>query len=149
MHIPGTVDSILSNKPSTVWSVTPTTMVFDAIELMSKHNIGALPVLDGGRLLGVFTERDYTRKVILRGKSSKSTTVREIISTPVVTVVPEATVEECMRLMTEKRIRHLPVVEGGMMAGIVSIGDVVNWIISAQHSALEQMENYISGTYPG
>jgi CBS domain-containing protein len=149
MHIPGTVDSILNHKSATVWHVAPTTMVFDAIELMSKHNIGALPVMEGDRLIGVFSERDYTRKVVLKGKTSKTTMVREIISTPVVTVVPDATVEECMRLMTDKRIRHLPVVEDKSLVGIISIGDVVNWIISAQHSALEQMEHYISGTYPG
>lgn len=149
MHIPGTIESLLHQKKTQVWSVAPDDTVFDAIKLMSDKNIGALPVMDGDRLVGMFSERDYTRKVILKGKSSKSTAVKEIISTPVVSVEPSRTIEECMRLMTEHRIRHLPVLEGGRMVGIVSIGDLVNWTISAQNLALTQMEDYISGKYPG
>ena len=149
MHIPGTIDSLLTNKQSTVWSVPPDATVFDAITLMSEKNIGALPVLSDGRLLGMFTERDYTRKVFLKGKSSKATAVREIISTPVISVGLHHSVEECMRLMTEHRVRHLPVLDENRLVGIVSIGDLVNWIISAQHVALTQMEDYISGKYPG
>ena len=149
MHIPGTIDSILNQKPPTTWTVPPDATVFDAIRLMSDKNIGALPVMDGEQLVGMFSERDYTRKVILRGKSSKSTAVGEIISQPVVSAARETTIEECMRLMTENRIRHLPVLQGGNVVGIVSIGDLVNWTISAQHVALSQMEDYISGTYPG
>jgi CBS domain-containing protein len=149
MQLPDTIDSLLNNKHAFVWSVSPNATVYDAIALMSDKNVGALPVVNGRQLIGMFSERDYTRKVVLKGKSSKSTAVREIISTPVISVTPLHTVEECMRLMTEHRIRHLPVLDGDQMLGIVSIGDLVNWIISAQHVAIEQMENYISGTYPG
>jgi CBS domain-containing protein len=149
MHIPGTIDSLLKMKQLPVWSVQPEATVFDAIRLMSDKNIGALPVMNGDRLVGMFSERDYTRKVVLKGKSSKATAVREIISTPVVSVGLHHSVEECMRLMTEHRVRHLPVLEGDRMVGIVSIGDLVNYIISAQNVALTQMEDYISGKYPG
>ena len=149
MRITGNIDCLLSQKQSLTWSVPPDATVFDAIQLMSDKNIGALLVMDGDRLLGMFSERDYTRKVILKGKSSKSTAVKEIISSPVISVEPCESVEECMRLMTEHRIRHLPVLEGGRVVGIVSIGDLVNWTISAQHVALTQMEDYISGKYPG
>ena len=149
MHIPGTIDSLLNHKGPAVWSVAPNDTVFDAISLMAEKNIGALPVMDGDRLAGMFSERDYTRKVVLKGKSSKSTAVKDIISTPVISVELGYGVEECMRLMTEHRVRHLPVLDGGRMVGIVSIGDLVNWTISAQNVALEQMEHYISGSYPG
>ncbi|HWF17769.1 MAG TPA: CBS domain-containing protein [Verrucomicrobiae bacterium] len=149
MHVSGTVDLLLNEKSPTLWSVSPGATVFDAIRLMSEKNIGALLVMEGERLVGMMSERDYTRKVILKGKSSKTTAVREIISTPVISVDPCTTVEECMRLMTEHRIRHLPVLNRGMLVGIVSIGDLVNWTISAQHVAISQMEDYISGKYPG
>lgn len=149
MQTPGTIDSLLNQKSSAVWSVSPTSTVYDAIALMADKNIGALLVMEGQRLVGMFTERDYTRKVILRGKSSKSTAVREIVSAPVISVDPCSTVEDCMRLMTEHRIRHLPVLDNERVVGIVSIGDLVNWIISAQHVAITQMEDYISGKYPG
>jgi len=149
MHIPGTIESLLTQKKHGVWSVAPDTMVFDAIKLMSEKNVGALPVMTAGQLMGMFSERDYTRKVVLKGKASKTTAVREIVSTPVISVPPTESVEECMRLMTEHRVRHLPVLDGDQLVGIVSIGDLVNWIISAQHLALSQMEDYISGKYPG
>jgi CBS domain-containing protein len=149
MQIPGTIDSLLTQKSSTIWSVPPNVMVFDAIRLMSEKNIGALLVMEGERLVGMLSERDYTRKIILRGKSSKTTPVREIISTRVISVSPDSSVEECMRLMTDNRIRHLPVLDGNRVIGIVSIGDLVNWIISAQGVAISQMEDYISGKYPG
>ena len=149
MHISGTIDALLNHKSPMIWSVAPDATVFDAIRLMSDRNIGALLVMEGKRLVGMFSERDYTRKVILRGKSSKTTAVREIISAPVISVDPQSTIEECMRLMTEHRIRHLPVLESDRVVGIVSIGDLVNWIISAQGMAISQMEDYISGKYPG
>ncbi len=149
MNITGTIASILHEKGTTVWSVPPNSTVFDAIQLMSERNIGALLVMENERLVGVFSERDYTRKVILKGKSSKTTAVGEIISTPVISVEPISTVEECMRLMTEHRVRHLPVLTGDQVVGVVSIGDLVNWTISAQHRAISQMEDYISGKYPG
>src|SRR5579872_965086 len=149
MNITGTIDSLLNQKSPAIWSVPPDSTVFDAIKLMAHKNIGALLVMEGNALAGIFSERDYTRKIALKGKSSKSTAVREIISTPVISVAPGDTVEDCMRLMTEKRVRHLPVLDNGKVVGIVSIGDLVNWIISAQSIALNQMEDYISGKYPG
>jgi len=139
------ISSILHQKPSALWSVTPETTVFDAIKLMSEKNIGALPVVTGGTLVGIFTERDYTRKIALHGKTSKNTQVREIISREVISVTPDESVEECMRLMTENRVRHLPVVQNRELLGIISIGDLVNWIISTQSAAIEQMEQYIAG----
>lgn len=148
MHISGTIDALLNQKSPLLWSVSPNSTVFDAIRLMSDKNIGALLVMDGRQLVGMFSERDYTRKVILRGKSSKTTAVREIISSPVISVEPHSTLEECMRLMTDHRIRHLPVLEGERVVGIVSIGDLVNWIISAQDMTISQMEDYICGKYP-
>jgi CBS domain-containing protein len=139
------ISSILHQKTSALWLVAPQATVFDAIKLMAEKNIGALPVVSGGTLVGIFTERDYTRKIALHGKSSKDTQVWEIISKEVVTVAPDETVEECMRLMTEHRIRHLPVVQNLELLGIISIGDLVNWIISAQNATIEQMEQYIAG----
>ena len=140
------ISSLLHQKTSVLWSVTPDTTVFDAIRLMAEKNIGALHVLAAERLVGVFTERDYTRKVALMGKTSKETRVREVIAREILTVTPDDSVEDCMRLMTENRVRHLPVVEGTNVVGIVSIGDLVNWIISAQNATIEQMEQYIAGS---
>lgn len=139
------VSSLLHHKGSLVWHVSPESTVFDAIRLMAEKNIGALPVLSRGILVGIFTERDYTRKIALMGKTSRDTRVQEVLSGNVICVSPRDSIEECMRLMTERRIRHLPVVEGDKLLGIVSIGDLVNWIISAQNSAIEQMEQYIAG----
>ena len=115
---------------------------------MAQKNIGALPVI-GDELLGIISERDYTRKVILRGRSSRETDVREIMSKPVLAVRPEQSVEECMRIMTESRVRHLPVLDSGRVVGIVSIGDLVKWIIQAQSVTIDQLEGYITGQYPG
>jgi CBS domain-containing protein len=140
------ISSLLHQKASALWTVAPETTVFDAIKLMAEKNIGALPVLAAGRLAGIFTERDYTRKVALLGKTSKETRVREVIASELTTVTTDDSVEDCMRLMTEKRVRHLPVVEGANMVGIVSIGDLVNWIISTQNAHIEQMEQYIAGS---
>jgi CBS domain-containing protein len=139
------ISSVLVHKTSALWSVAPEATVFEAIKLMAEKNIGSLLVLSGGKLAGVFTERDYTRKVALHGKNSRDTRVREIIPHEVVTVTPDDSVEDCMRLMTENRVRHLPVVEGVNVVGIISIGDLVNWIISTQNAHIEQMEQYISG----
>lgn len=140
------ISTLLHYKGSTVWQISPETTVFDAIKLMADKNIGALPVMSYGRLAGIFTERDYTRKIALAGKTSKQTLVKEILSPNVVTVDPQESVEECMRLMTEHRIRHLPVLQNGEMVGIVSIGDLVNYIISAQDAVIAQMESYIGGS---
>ena len=142
------ISSLLHQKTSALWSVSPESTVFDAIRLMAEKNVGALPVVTAeGRLAGVFTERDYTRNVALQGKSSRETRVSEIIGREVITVSPRDSVEDCMRLMTENRVRHLPVIEGGTeLVGIVSIGDLVNWSISTQNAAIEQMEQYIAGS---
>src|SRR5687767_10078434 len=147
--IAGTIQDILQHKPGQLWTISAEATVFDAIQLMAEKNIGALLVMSGNRLLGVVSERDYTRKVALKGKSSRDTQVKEIISTPVISATPRHTVQECMRLMTTNRVRHLPVIEGDEVIGIVSIGDLVNWIISAQSITITQLESYISGQYPG
>jgi CBS domain-containing protein len=139
------ISSLLFNKTHQVWSIAPEAKVFDAIKFMAEKNIGALPVISGGKLLGIFTERDYTRKIALAGKSSRETAVFEVISERCITVTPHDSVEDCMRLMTENRVRHLPVLEGNKLIGIISIGDLVNWIISVQNFAIEQMEQYIAG----
>jgi CBS domain-containing protein len=148
MNANGTISEILNHKGTQVWSISPEATVFDAIQLMADKNIGALLVTEGEKLVGILTERDYTRKVALKGKVSKQTAVKEILSGQVVHVTPDHTVEECMRLMTDHRVRHLPVLEGARILGIVSIGDLVNWIISAQTTTIEQLQTYISG-YPG
>jgi CBS domain-containing protein len=148
MEISTPIRSILARKGADVWSVGPNDTVFHAIEQLARYDVGALPVVENGRLLGMVSERDYTRKVILLGRSSRMTDVADIMTRDLVTVRPEDSVQDCMRLMTENRVRHLPVVEGGRLAGILSIGDVVNWIIGAQSAALEDMEHFVTGAYP-
>ena len=148
MEVTGIVSTILLKKDPTVWSIAPNAMVIDAIQLMSEKNVGALPVVENANLLGVISERDYTRKVILKGKSSKETPVRDIMTEQLITVKPGDSVTECMRVMTEKRVRHLPVLEGTRLVGILSIGDLVNWTISAQKAAIENLERYVTGDYP-
>ena len=146
MEISGTVSVLLHEKQSaTLWFIAPSATVFEAIQLMAEHNIGALPVLAGGKLLGIISERDYTRKVIIQGKSSKKTAVQDIMTQHLVTVSPTDTVGDCMRLMTERRVRHLPVLENGRVIGMLSIGDLVRWIISAQTAAIDQLTKYIYG----
>ncbi len=149
MTIVGDIGAVLNRKGTHVWSVAPNATVFDAIQLMADKNVGALPVVENDKLLGLVSERDYTRKVALLGKSSKQTLVRDIMFTPLVPVTREHTVEECLRLMTEHRVRHLPVLEGDKLVGIVSIGDLVNWTISAQTATISHLESYIAGRYPG
>lgn len=144
-----TVDAILKFKGSRVWSVPGEATVFEAIQLMAARNIGALVVLHGTRLEGIFTERDYTRKIALHGKSSKDTLVSDVISHEICVATPESTVDECMRLMTGNRVRHLPVLRDDVLVGLVSIGDLVNWIINAQSVEIDQLHHYISGQYPG
>ena len=149
MQITGTIHQILTQKGDHIWAISPEATVYEAIKLMTEKNIGAVLVMRGERLVGVFSERDYTRKVFLKGKSSRETPVGDVITTPVLTVEPDEKIEQCMRLMTEHRVRHLPVLEHHRVIGIVSIGDLVNWIMGAQSEALNQMEDYISGKYPG
>jgi CBS domain-containing protein len=145
MRISGPVSAVVNSKAPALWTISPDALIFDAIKLMAEKNIGALLVMSGDRLLGVFTERDYTRKVALQGRTSKETRVREVLSPEVIIIEPNQTVEEGMRLMTEHRVRHLPVVENGKVLGIVSIGDLVNWTIFAQRATIAQMEQYIAG----
>lgn len=142
------ISSVLVHKTSALWSIPPEATVFEAIKLMAEKNIGSVLVMAGGKLEGLFTERDYTRKIALHGKSSKDTRVYEIIPREVITVRADDSIEDCMRLMTDRRVRHLPVLEGNKVIGIVSIGDLVNWIISTQNAHIEQMEQYISGSVP-
>jgi CBS domain-containing protein len=142
------IRTLLEGRDGEVFTITQSRSVFEALEAMSDHGIGALVVVEDGRVVGMISERDYARKVILIGRSSRETTVREIMSWPARTVTPEQTVAECMALMTEYRIRHLPVLEAGGLVGIVSLGDLVKSIIADQGHRLEQYEKYISGSYP-
>ena len=148
MEIAGSVGAILAHKGSAVWSIAPSSMIFDAIQLMADKNVGALPVVENGQLVGMLSERDYTRKVALKGKLSKETPVREIMTQDVITVNVADTISECMRVMTNSHIRHLPVIEGKRMVGLVSLGDLVKWTISAQAATIEALEQYITGAYP-
>lgn len=141
------VSEILKQKGGDVWSIQPDATVLDAIKLMAEKNVGALVVTQKNKVVGIISERDYSRKVILKGKASKTTPVSDILSKKVVKVEPSTSVNDCLKLMTEKRIRHLPVLEGTKLKGIVSIGDLVNWVISAQSSTIEQLQTYITG-YP-
>jgi CBS domain-containing protein len=147
MDVSGTIDAILSQKGSDIFAVSADSTVYAAIELMAQKNVGALIVVDDGMLVGLFSERDYTRKITLKGKRSRETPVREIMSTNLTIVTPREPVENCLRMMTEKRIRHLPVVDGEMLRGVVSIGDLVKWVIASQSAAIAHLESYISGGY--
>ena len=147
MNVTGTIDAILNQKSGDIWSVAPDAMVYDAVALMAEKNVGALVVLENGNLVGIISERDYTRKVMLRGKRSRETAVREIMSTELTTVDCKESVDDCLRFMTDKRVRHLPVVDGGKLRGVISIGDLVKHVISVQSATLQQLESYISGGY--
>ena len=147
--LPDAVSSVLRRKSSDrhVLSIGPDASVYDAIALMAENSIGALLVVSNGVLVGIMSERDYARKVVLQSRSSKDTRVSDIMSTPVITVSPAHTVEECMRLMTDKRIRHLPVIDGAAIAGIVSIGDLVRSVITLQGETIQYLQQYINGQY--
>jgi signal-transduction protein with cAMP-binding, CBS, and nucleotidyltransferase domain len=148
MEIQGTVYDILHNKNGEVWTTSLDETVYDAIRKMGEKNIGALVVVDHGEVVSVISERDYSRKVVLQGRTSRDTRVRDIVSKPAVTVCSRDGIDKCMQLMTHSRIRHLPVVDDGRLVGLVSIGDLVRWVISTQRLTIEQLHGYISGDYP-
>jgi CBS domain-containing protein len=138
-----TIRKIISEKGSEVWSTTPSTTVYEALQLMADKDVGALPVTDSGKLVGIFSERDYARKVILLGKTSRKTFVREIMTPHVVYATPDMTNEQCLAIMSSRRIRHLPVMDGEKMVGMISIGDLVRSIMSEQKEMISQLEQYI------
>jgi CBS domain-containing protein len=149
MDVSGNISAILSQKSSEIFSVSPDAMVLEAVTMMDEKNVGALLVMKDDKLVGMLSERDYTRKVMLRGKRSAETKVSEIMSTNLTVAHPNEGVEECLRVMTDKRFRHLPVLEGDKVVGVISIGDLVKYVISCQSAAIAHLENYISGGYSG
>jgi len=148
LKLSATVDAILKEKGSALWHVAPRQTVYDAVVMMAEKGVGALLVVSEGKLVGVLSERDYARKVILKGKSSATTFVEEIMSSPVIYVTPRHRVDECMEIMTKQRIRHLPVMEGERLLGIVSIGDLVRSALSEQEETIQHLHNYITAKYP-
>ena len=139
------VRNILQTKGNTIYSVAPDNTVYEALEVMMEKNLGALLVINNDHFVGIFTEKDYARKVILKGKASKETLVKEIMSEHPITVTPDTTIEECMKLMSSSYIRHLPVLEKGELAGLISIGDLVRFIMEEQRTIIEDLEHYITG----
>lgn len=149
MEISDPISSVLANKSPKLWTASPDDTVFHTIETMSERNVGALPVIEDEKLIGIISERDYTRSVILRGHSSHETVVRSIMTSSVITISAGDSVAKSLQTMTEKHVRHLPVMDGDKLVGIVTIGDLVKWIISAQNTLIDQLEGYIQGAYPG
>jgi CBS domain-containing protein len=147
MELHDTVESILKQKNPVVWSVSPEATVYEALVIMAEKEIGSLLVMSNGRLVGLISERDYSRKIALMGRSSRETTVEEVMS-DTVTVSPRQTVSACMELMTDHRRRHLPVTDGERIIGVLSIGDLVNWIVKSQEQTIQQLHGYIAGAYP-
>jgi CBS domain-containing protein len=144
-----TIASVLATKTREIWSIEPTETVYHAVERMAERGVGALLVMSEGRLLGVISERDYARKVILKDRSSRQCLVRDIMTAPVITVTPDHSVDRCMEIMTTSRVRHLPVLERGEVAGIITIGDLVKWIITSHEETIGHLQAYITGSYPG
>lgn len=149
MEFVGNAHHILQVKGSDVCTVGAEVMVLDAVRTMGEKDIGSLVVVEGDEVLGVISERDYSRKIVLKGRTSRDTKVGEVLDSPVIVVKPETPIEECMQLMTEERVRHLPVVDQGRLIGIISIGDLVRWIMRSQSEAIQHLQDYISGQYPG
>lgn len=142
-----TVGDLLEGKGREIWSIAPDNSVFEALEMMAEKNVSGLLILENENLVGIFTERDYARKLILKGKFSKDTKVSDLMTKNILYVTTQNTIEDCMKLMTSKRIRHLPVLNNSRLMGIVTIGDLVKQIISEQQTTIHQLENYISGGY--
>jgi len=149
MDVSGNIGAILNQKPREIFSVSPDATVFDAIRMLDEKNIGALLVMKNEKLVGLFSERDYTRKITLHGKRSRETQVSEVMTADLKVVSPSEGVEQCLRLMTDKRVRHLPVLDGDKVIGIISIGDLVKQVIASQSAAIAHLESYISGGYTG
>jgi len=150
MRITDTVGQVLNNKTfNKILPISPEQTVHEALSLMSEYDVGALMVMSGDKLIGILSERDYARKGILKGHQSKDTLVAEIMTSPVISVTTRHTVDDCMNLMTDGHFRHLPVLDGDRVVGIISIGDMVKWVISGQEHAIQALEGYITGAYPG
>lgn len=149
MEIHGTARDIMQQKGGEIWTTSPQNTVYEAIGLMGEKNIGALVVMEDDKVVGVISERDYSRKVVLQGRSSKNTLVGDILAHPVISVRTEDSVEQCMQLMTCHRIRHLPVVDEDHLVGLISIGDLVSWVMHSQRQTIQQLHGYIAGEYPG
>lgn len=149
MEIQGAVRDILQSKGGEVWTTSPQSTVYEAICLMGEKNIGALVVVEDGAVIGVFSERDYSRKVALQGRTSRDTLVGDILGQPVITIRRKDSIEKCMQAMTEHRVRHLPVVDDSSLIGLISMGDLVRWVMESQNHTILQLQGYIAGDYPG